>query len=267
MIEKIREKVKETRPLIHCITNPISIHQCANAVLAVGARPIMAEHPDEVEEITATAKALMLNLGNITDVRMEAMLRASSAAKKYEIPVLLDAVGVACSRMRRNFAEELLSKAPVTVVKGNYSEIQALCSQGYVASGIDAEASLTAEQIGAAADKLAGKYRLIVLASGKTDIITDGKQRICVKNGSPMLTAVTGTGCMLGALCASYLSAGEGLYGAAAACGVLGVCGELAETRKGSGSFMVSLMDRLSTLSRKELERNLKMEVIEIAGI
>ena len=110
-------------------------------------------------------------------------------------------------------------------------------------------------------------YKRQVLATGKTDLITDGKQMIFVKNGTPMLTTVTGTGCMLGALCASYLTAGKGLYGAAAACGVLGICGELAETGKGSGSFMVSLMDHLSTMSREELERNLDMEVKEIAGV
>lgn len=267
MIEAIREKVKETKPLIHCITNPISIHQCANTVLAAGARPIMAEHPDEVEEITATAKALMLNLGNITDVRMESMVRSGRTAKKYELPVLLDGVGAACSRLRKNFAWKLLQEGIPTVVKGNYSEIQALYREGYAASGVDAEASLTEKQIRAAAVSLAKRYHCIVLASGKTDIITDGKQMISVKNGSPMLTAVTGTGCMLGALCAGYLTADPGLYGAVAACGVLGISGELAETEKGSGSFMVSLMDHLSTLSREELERNLNMEVTEIGEI
>ena len=88
-------------PLIHAITNPISINQCANAVLALGARPIMAEHPREVEEITATAAALLLNLGNLTDVRMEAMWRSAGTARELGIPVVLDAVGVACSRLRR----------------------------------------------------------------------------------------------------------------------------------------------------------------------
>ena len=267
MIETIREKVKETKPLVHCITNPISIHQCANTVLAVGARPIMAEHPDEVEEITATAKALLLNLGNITDVRMESMLRSGRTAKKYQIPVILDAVGAACSRLRKAFATELLSGGIPTVVKGNYSDIQALYRETYAASGVDAEDSLTEEQIRPTAAALAKRDRCIVLATGKTDLITDGKQMIFVKNGTPMLTTVTGTGCMLGALCASYLTAGKGLYGAAAACGVLGICGELAETGKGSGSFMVSLMDHLSTMSREELERNLDMEVKEIAGV
>ena len=94
--------IRDRAPLIHAITNPISITQCANAVLALGARPIMAEHPREVEEITATAAALLLNLGNITDVRMEAMERAAEAAGKNGVPVVLDAVGVACSRMRRD---------------------------------------------------------------------------------------------------------------------------------------------------------------------
>ena len=92
---EIRKCVYENRPLIHCITNPISIHQCANSVLAVGARPIMAEHPEEVRDITHTANALMLNLGNITDVRMQSMLLSARTAKEKGIPAVLDAVGVA----------------------------------------------------------------------------------------------------------------------------------------------------------------------------
>ena len=101
-IPDICRAVRDQKPLIHCITNPISIHQCANAVLAVGGRPIMAEHPAEVQEITATARALMLNLGNITDVRMESMYLSAQAAREGKIPILLDAVGVACSRLRRS---------------------------------------------------------------------------------------------------------------------------------------------------------------------
>ena len=100
--------VREKRPLIHCITNPISINQCANAILAAGARPIMAEHPAEVKEITETADALMLNLGSITDARMQSMEISLRAATEKGIPVVLDVVGTACSTLRREFAARLL---------------------------------------------------------------------------------------------------------------------------------------------------------------
>ena len=133
-MKDLRQMIRRKQALIHCITNPISMTQCANAVLAMGARPMMAEHPEEVEEITATAGALLLNLGNISDVRMEAMRRSLKTAKKYQIPVVLDAVGVACSALRRTFAMELLAEAAVTIVKGNYSEITALCDSAYYSS-------------------------------------------------------------------------------------------------------------------------------------
>ena len=141
-IAHILAAVRQDQPLIHCITNPISINQCANAILAVGGRPMMAEHPKEVAEITRTASALMLNLGNITDVRMQSIGISAETAKRAGIPILLDAVGIACSRLRRDYMHELLSKVTPAVIKGNYSEINALHEDNYCASGVDADASL-----------------------------------------------------------------------------------------------------------------------------
>ena len=126
VIHDIRETVRQMQPLIHCITNPISINQCANGILAIGARPMMAEHPREAAEITRTAGALMLNLGNITDARMESMLICAKTANEAGIPILPDAVGISCSTLRREYVTDLLNTATPTVIKGNYSEIQAM---------------------------------------------------------------------------------------------------------------------------------------------
>ncbi|WP_130869304.1 hydroxyethylthiazole kinase [Intestinimonas massiliensis (ex Afouda et al. 2020)] len=240
--------LRREAPLIHAITNPISITQCANAVLALGARPIMAEHPREVAEITATAAALLLNLGNITDVRMEAMLRAAGTAREKGVPVVLDAVGVACSRMRRDYVRRLLEQYPPAVLKGNYAEINALVRPEYTASGVDGDRSLTPAAAAKAAGALARRYGCVVLASGETDLVTDGSRTRAVRNGTPQLGSVTGTGCMLGALCACFLTAAEPMAAAEAACVTLGTAGEKAATPKGSGTFLVNLMDRLSTL-------------------
>ena len=261
---EIRRRVRETRPLIHCITNPISINQCANAVLAVGARPIMAEHPREVREITRTADALMLNLGNITDARMESMLLSARTAAEKGIPILLDAVGVACSTLRREYIRELLRTATPTVIKGNYSEINALCQEAYHSSGVDADSGLVVEAIDAAAVELARRYRCTILASGKVDIVTDGHRLVHIHNGTPQLSTITGTGCMLGALCAAYLSAAPNLDAAVTACAMLGICGQVAETDRGSGSFQSNLMDALSTLSEADLEHYLNLEEITL---
>lgn len=263
-IPDIRGAVRERSSLIHCITNPISINQCANAILAVGGRPIMAEHPREVSEITATAGALMLNLGNITDVRMEAMRLSARTAAEHGTPILLDAVGAACSKLRRDYACGLMEAVTPAVIKGNYSEINALYQESYRASGVDADAALDAQTVERAAAALARTCHTVVLASGKVDIVTDGTRLIRVRNGTPQLSCVTGTGCMLGALTAAYLSATSGLDAAVTACTVLGVCGQLAETERGSGSFMVRLLDALSTLQDAELERYMDLEEIEI---
>lgn len=261
---QIRKSVYEKQPLIHCITNPISINQCANAILAIGGRPIMAEHPDEVAEITKAAQALMLNLGNITDVRMKSMAISANAAKEMHIPYVLDVVGVACSRLRRSFAHQLIESTSPTLIKGNYSEINALYNAAYSAAGVDSEPLFDINFISDIAIRLARKYNAMILASGKTDIVTDGKRLIYLHNGTPQLAGITGTGCMLGALCGVYLAVSRDITAIKAACAVLGICGELSQTKKGNGSFTVNLMDNLSVLSDRDFEKHLKAEEKEI---
>ena len=250
-MHEILAAVREQRPLIHCITNPISINQCANAILAAGARPIMAEHPAEVCEITEAADALMLNLGNIADARMQSMQLSLQAAKERNIPIILDAVGVACSGLRRDYIAGLLKIGIPTVIKGNYSEIYALYHAAYRSSGVDADAAVHEETIRNAAIHLAQEYHSVILASGRTDIVTDGTRLVQIKNGTPQLSTVTGTGCMLGALCGAYLPVCSGMDAAVTACAVLGICGQLGETSGG----MVNLLDALSTLTGAELEK------------
>lgn len=266
-ISDILATVRRKQPLIHCITNPISINQCANAILAVGGRPMMAEHPGEAAEITKTADSLMLNLGNITDIRMESMKISAMTAAKEQIPILLDAVGIACSRLRRNYIHKLLSQLTPAVIKGNYSEIYALYQDSYQASGVDADGSLDVETVDRCAVSLARNMHTIILASGKVDIVTDGQRLIHIHNGTAQLSAVTGTGCMLGALCAAYLSADCSLDAVVAACALLGISGEKSQTKSGSGTFFVKLMDALSTLTAEDIFINIKQEEISIESI
>ncbi|MBR5152507.1 MAG: hydroxyethylthiazole kinase [Clostridia bacterium] len=263
MINKIcniREGVLKQQPLIHCITNPISINQCANAILSLGAKPIMAEHPEEVCEITDTADALMLNIGNITDARMKSMMLALQCAKNKGIPVLLDAVGIACSGFRRTYVLNLLNTSVPFVIKGNYSEIMALYHAEYVSSGVDADDSVDVCHITQTATELSRKYQTVILATGQTDVITDGKRMVHVQNGTPELASVTGTGCMLGAVCSAFMTSARPMEGAIAACVYLGICGELAKTEKGNGSFMVNLMDKISILDKETIAKHMKME-------
>ena len=259
---EIRDLVKKQKPLIHCITNPISINQCANAILSLGAKPIMAEHPKEVSEITFTSDALMLNIGNITDARMESIMLSMDTAKEKNIPVLLDVVGIACSNFRRKYVLNLLNKSIPSVIKGNYSEIKALYDKEYYSQGVDAEPSVDEDNITQVATKLAKKYNTVILATGKTDVITDGKRIVYVKNGTPELASVTGTGCMLGSLCTAFMSSATPMDASIAACCYFGICGELSKTDNGNGSFMVNLMDKFSTLGREEILKQLNLEEI-----
>ena len=263
MINKIcsiREKILIRKPLIHCITNPISINGCANLILSLGARPIMAEHPEEVCEITNASDALMLNIGNITDARMKSIMLSLETAKGKDIPVLLDIVGIACSKFRRKYVMELLNISVPSVIKGNYSEIVSLHNEEYFSSGVDADASLDIAHITNAARALALKYQTVILATGQTDVITDGKKIVYVKNGTPQLSYVTGTGCMLGSLCTAFLTQLTPMDGAVSACAYFGICGEMAETDNGGGSFMVNLIDNISTLSSNEILKYINME-------
>ncbi|MBP1553351.1 MAG: hydroxyethylthiazole kinase, partial [Oscillospiraceae bacterium] len=141
-INEIRKKTVDKNPLIHCITNPISINQCANGVLGVGARPMMAEHPLEVAEITQTADALVLNIANITDARMQSAKISAQTAQNNNIPFITDAVGVSCSALRRKFVNDFLESFTPTAIKGNYSEIYALFNDSYNSAGVDADENL-----------------------------------------------------------------------------------------------------------------------------
>ena len=229
------EETAENR-LIHCITNPVSMNQCANAILSLGARPIMAEHPDEVTEITRTASSLLLNLGNITDARITSMRFALREANSKGIPVTLDAVGVACSSMRKTLAKLLMTFGRFTVIKGNYSEIMAL---------YDAKDGIDTERVKTAALELSKTNNTIVVATGKTDLIASGGDITSVEGGVPQMSRVTGTGCMLGAIIATYLADKNDAQSVIDACSFFKRCGEKAQTDKGNGTFMVNLLDAI----------------------
>ena len=272
-IAEIRKYTKEAAPLIHCITNPISIHDCANIILAAGARPIMAEHPAEVAEITAVASALMLNLGNITDARIESIQRALKEANRRKIPVLLDLVGVTCSSLRREFARKLLTDGRFAVIKGNISEILAAADLPFHGTGIDAGSQDAISQANEArycitAKKLAEHLGCTVMATGKLDLIADRHQAFLIANGHTALSGITGTGCMVGALTAAYLPASvalafTGIPAALLAAITMGISGEHAASgSKGPGSFQAALLDEVFCMTDSQLQNQAQIRRI-----
>ena len=279
-MEAIMKAVPQKAPLIHCITNPISIHDCANVILAAGARPMMAEHPEEVREITASAGALALNLGNITDARRMSVLLSGEEASRRGIPVILDLVGIGCSGLRRAVVREFLAlrascadgeKQPPLILKGNLSEIRALAGMDMgtpvEVSGVDARPQdvvndRTRDRIAEEIRGLARRHHAVLMATGKTDVISDGETTLLVENGCSRLASITGTGCMVTALTAAWLSEKQLLSGALLGAVMFGICGELAaEDWKGSGTFQVRLMDELSVCSWTTIETYRKVSI------
>lgn len=260
-----RRRVQAESPLIHCITNPISINDCANAVLALGAKPIMAEHPREVEGITKAAGALAVNLGNITDARAESIYLSGKAAQDIGICSVIDVVGITCSEFRMEIAKKYIRECAPSVIKGNLSEIKAVAGVEFDSIGIDVSLkdAVTKENLSALNDaallvkNYARSVGAVVTASGAVDIISDGEDIFLIENGVPELAKVTGTGCMLNVITGTYLSVAEPVTAAVLAAVTLGVCGELADKSKGMGTYRVSLIDMLSTLDDKTLEKKM----------
>ena len=267
-MKKAKEAVISQAPLIHCITNPISINDCANVVLALGAKPIMAEHPKEVHEITALAKALAVNLGNITDARAESIFISGGVAKNAQIPCVIDVVGVACSALRMELAQRFIRECAPCVIKGNLSEIKALAGVDNAAQGIDVgqkdsvngKDTQKLQKTGQLVCSYAKKAHAVAMASGAVDIISDGSQVWFVKNGVAELSKVTGTGCMLNVITATYLSVTDPLTACLLSAGMLGICGELADKSRGMGTYHIELINQLSTLSDAQLEQYLQIQ-------
>ncbi|MDU1320886.1 MAG: hydroxyethylthiazole kinase [Clostridium botulinum] len=251
---QIRQSVKSKKPLIHYITNPISINDCANMILAVGAKPIMAEHPLEVSEITAVSKSLGVNLGNITDNKMKSMLISGETAYEKKIPQIIDLVGVGCSKLRLDYAKKFISECHPNVIKGNMSEIKAIYGIKSSAKGIDVGAcDIIKEQNFDKNIKMIKRLSMetgsVVAATGVVDIISNGTYTYIISNGCEVLSMITGTGCMLTGLIASYISSENILDGTVLAVALMGICGELSQNVKGTGSFRNELIDNMFSIS------------------
>lgn len=265
-LEPILTYIQQEAPLIHCITNPISINDCANILLAIGARPIMAEHPDEVAEITAIAKGLALNLGNITDARMASMKISAGAAKDKGIPFVLDLVGLSCSRLRQKYAKELLQIAVPDIIKGNISELRTLLGlpttpgMGVEAGQKEMVTQENALEYARIFQKQAREYHTLLLATGPIDLVVSSEEAYIIANGSNALASITGTGCMNNVLAGACLAGVHGIssqsphntLAAILSCLLLGIAGENIQDiylNQGPGSFHYSLMDSISKLT------------------
>lgn len=241
-------RIRLESPVVHNITNYVAMSLSANALLAVGASPLMSSEPGEMEEISSVCNSLVINIGCLERLQAEAMRKAASAMSSLGKPWVLDPAGAGLSRMRTETAVGLISAFKPAVIRGNASEIMVLDGAGARSRGLD-----SSEDGNAAAShavSLAQKYGTVVSVSGPVDLITDGRRMARVANGSPLMASVTAMGCTASALVAAFLAVDKDPFSAAAcAMALMGVAGELASRScAGTGSFAVSFIDVLSTV-------------------
>lgn len=246
-------KVRAESPLVHNITNYVVMNQTANALLAVGASPVMAHAVEEVEEMVGLARALVINIGTLSSPWIEAMLRAGLVAKRRGIPIVLDPVGCGATAFRTATSALLVEQLRPTIIRGNASEIQALAGGAAQTKGVDSRQS--SESVAGAAEWLSSANECVVSISGAVDLIIGEGKTIRVHNGHPIMTSVTGMGCTASALTGAFAAVcSSPLTAAAHAMTVMGVAGELAAARStGPGSFVPAFMDTLWTLDADTL--------------
>jgi hydroxyethylthiazole kinase len=249
--QTLRE-LRERKPLVHQITNYVVMNETANATLALGALPVMAHAPQEVEEMAAAAGALVLNIGTLSEHWIEAMLLAGKAATG---PIVLDPVGAGATRYRTDTVKRLLDELPITVVRGNAAEIATLAGREADIRGVE---SIGASDSGRElAEQAARTLGSIVAVTGPTDYVSDGKRIIAISNGHELLGTVSGTGCMSTAVTGAFLAAKPDapLEAAAEALAAFGVAGEdAAKDAKGPGTFHAALYDALYNLDPATLD-------------
>lgn len=257
----ILELTREINPLCFQITNYVTVNDCANVTLAIGASPAMADEEKEVESL--------VNIGTINKRVKKSMLKATKRANKLDIPVVLDPVGIGASKFRKDLVDELLQNYKIAVVRGNISEIKAILNLSSKSKGADAslEDLENIENSKNLAKKLAKKYETIVAITGKVDVISDGTNAVSIENESDDLQKITGTGCMCTSLVASFCGANKEMIFEATVLGVLTMAlnGELAtisSNDKGLGTFHKELFNKISKFDRAILLSKAKINLI-----
>ena len=242
-------RVHENRPLVHHITNYVTVNDCATITLCAGGAPVMAHAPEEAAEMAALAGALVLNIGTPDKAQVDAMIRAGTMANDRGIPVILDPVGAGATRFRTETTRRLLDRLEVTVLKGNAAEIGVVAGVEAVVRGVDSYGIAGDPQM--IARQLAGTLGLVVAVSGATDIVTSGKRTLLVANGHPLMGRITGSGCMAASVTGVFCAESKDpLTATAAAFAAFGLAGERAAgSAAGPAGFRTALFDELAAMS------------------
>jgi hydroxyethylthiazole kinase len=262
-VSEILDRVREQRPVVHHLTNWVTIYDCANIVKAFSASPVMAHAPEEAADMVQIASAVVLNIGTLTSDLIQAMKLAAKSANKKGIPVVLDVCGAGATKFRDDKCFELLYETKVNVIKGNMSEVARIAGENVHTRGVDAMG--VDKDLIYLAKRLAAERECTVVITGKEDIITNGAKTCVIKNGHAMMTNVVGTGCMAASVIGTFCAV-EQNYLAASACGLAcyEIAAEIAATlSQGPGTFKEKLFDSIYKLDGTTADKLAKIVIIE----
>ncbi|ARK24709.1 hydroxyethylthiazole kinase [Sporosarcina sp. P37] len=249
---RLIQQLRQTQPLVHCITNVVVANFQANGLLAIGASPVMADAAEEAEDIAKIAACSILNIGTLKQQTVDSMILAGNSARAAGKPVVLDPVGAGATPFRKASVLKVLDEVDITLIRCNAGELAAIADVPWNAKGVDAgEGSADIEST---AKQTARKYNCLVAVSGEVDIVTDGYSTLSITGGHPMMTAITGTGCLLSSVTGAFLAVGmdRPLAAVADALSFYKRAGELtAEISRGPGDFAVNFLNTLHTLDRE----------------
>lgn len=272
---KILLELKAKRPLINNMTNPVTMNDCANAQLAIGASPMMASYVEEIGEVAEAVDGFNFNIGAIQEGMANSMILAAKLANEMDKPIVLDPVGVGVSTYRKKLVQTLLSKYKISVIKGNVSEIKTIDNFDLKTKGIDAShqeqmVESHIEYISELAIRVATRYNCIVVVTGSVDVVASKDQAYLIKHGHPMMARITGTGCVLSSLIGALISTKKAsdnlLEEVVLSVGILGLAGEIGaqnmQSFEGSGTYMRRILDSLTHIDELDLDSLLKIRLL-----
>lgn len=262
-IVTLLHSVRANIPLVHNITNYVTVNDCANCILAIGGSPIMADDEREAADITSISKALVLNIGTLNQRTIESMICSGKRANELGIPVVFDPVGAGASEFRNETTKRILENVKISILRGNMSEISYIAGLSSSTKGVDVSEEDSKKDSVEISKKVAKSLNCTVAITGPIDVVTDGERVVKLMNGHPLMTKVTGTGCMTTAITGAFLGAGtDSFVAAVAGITAMSIAGELSfleNGMKGTGSFHIGIIDELSKLDEATIKERIKV--------
>ncbi|MEA2107649.1 MAG: hydroxyethylthiazole kinase [Bacteroidota bacterium] len=252
------DKIREKAPLVHNITNYVVMNSTANALISIGASPVMAHAIEEMEDMVTLSSALVINIGTLSEKWIEAMHLAGKSAKNKGIPVVLDPVGAGATTYRTDATKSIIKEINPQIIRSNASELLAIANTGFVTKGVDS--TVSSENALEAAKELAKNTGSVISISGKTDYVTNGKDINIINNGHPLMGKVTGTGCIATAITAAFASINYHFFSAATeAMIIMGIAGEMAaEEADAPGTFYIKFLDAFYKINGEQIRKHWK---------